>query len=118
VPMLGAPATTALTVKLWLTCAAGKYTPLPASSALIVQVPVVTKAKVPPLVMVHTPAVDEVNTGAKPESDVAVRVGVAPKLWLPGFAKVIVCAAIGVTLFDALEAEPVPTELVAVTLKL
>jgi hypothetical protein len=91
---------------------------LPASSALMVQVPVVIKLKAPTLVMLHTPVVDELKSGVKLELALAVRVGVVPKLWLPGLAKVIVCAAIGVTLFDALEAEPVPAEFVAVTLKL
>jgi hypothetical protein len=69
-------------------------------------------------VTVHTPVVVEVKVGVKLELAVALSVGVAPKLCAPGLAKVIVCAAIGVTLFDALEAEPVPAELVAVTLKL
>jgi hypothetical protein len=91
---------------------------LPASSALIVQVPVVKKLKAPTLVMLHTPVVNELKSGVKLELAVALSVGVAVKLWLPGLAKVIVCAAIGVTLLDALEAEPVPAELVAVTLKL
>ena len=78
----------------------------------------VTKLKVPPLVIVHTPVVDEVKLGVKLELALAVKVGVVPKLCAPGLLKVIVCAACGVTLLDALEAEPVPAELVAVTLKL
>jgi hypothetical protein len=84
----------------------------------MVQVPVVTKLKAPTLVIVHTPVVDELKIGVKLELALAVSVGVVPKLCAPGLAKVIVCAAIGVTLLDALEAEPVPAELVAVTLKL
>jgi hypothetical protein len=84
----------------------------------MVQVPVVTKLKAPPLVIVHTPVVDEVKLGVKLELAVALSVGVVPKLWLPGLLKVMVCAAIGVTLLDALEAKPVPAEFVAVTLKL
>jgi hypothetical protein len=91
---------------------------LPASSALIVQVPVVIKLKAPTLVIVHTPVVDEVNVGVKLELAVALSVGVVPKLCAPGLAKVIVCAAIGVTLLEAAEAELVPAELVAITLKL
>jgi hypothetical protein len=79
---------------------------------------VVTKLKAPPLVTVHTPVVVEVKVGVRLELAVALSVGVAPKLWLPGFAKVIVCAAIGVTLFDAADTPLRPAELVAVTLKL
>jgi hypothetical protein len=84
----------------------------------MVQLPVVIKVNSPPLVIVHTPVVDEVKLGVKLELALAVNVGVVPKLWLPGLLKVMVCAAIGVTLLDALEAEPVPAEFVAVTLKL
>ena len=46
--------------------------------------------------MVHTPGVEDVNTGVNPESEVAVSVGVVPKFCAPGVAKVIVCAAAGV----------------------
>jgi hypothetical protein len=84
----------------------------------MVQVPVVIKLNAPPEVIVQTPVVEEVKLGVKLELALAVNVGVVPKLWLPGLLKVMVCAAIGVTLLDALEAEPVPAEFVAVTLKL
>jgi hypothetical protein len=84
----------------------------------MVQLPVVTKLKAPPLVIVHTPVVDELKLGVKLELAVALSVGVVPKFCAPGLLKVMVCAALGVALFDALEAEPVPAELVAVTLKL
>jgi hypothetical protein len=84
---------------------------------LIVQVPAVTKAKAPPLVIVQTPVVEDVNVGVKLESEVALSVGVVPKFCAPGLEKVIVCGAIGVTELDAAEAEPVPAELVAVTEK-
>ena len=67
--------------------------------------------------MVQTPVVEELKVGVKPDVAVALNVGVVPKLCAPGFAKVIVCAALGVTLFDAAEDEPVPTPLVAVTEK-
>ena len=82
----------------------------------MIQLPVVTKLKAPPLVIVHTPVVDEVKLGVKLELDVALSVGVVPKLWLPGLLKVMVCAAIGVTLLELLEATLTPEELVAVTL--
>ena len=49
----------ALTVKLRLTCGAGKKTPLPAWSALMVQLPAVTNVSAPPLVIVHTPVATE-----------------------------------------------------------
>ena len=84
---------------------------------MMVQVPVVTKVKAPPLVMVQTPVVLEVKAGVKPELAVALKVGVVPKLFEPGLAKLMVWLALGVTLFDAAEADPVPTELVAVTVK-
>lgn len=60
------------------------------------QVPAVTKVSASPVVMVHTPGVEDVNTGVNPESEVAVSVGVVPKFCAPGVAKVIVCAAAGV----------------------
>ena len=44
----------------------------------------------------------------------AVSVGVVPKVCVPGFAKVIVCGAFGVTELDAAEAAPV-LPLLAVT---
>ena len=83
----------------------------------MVQVPVLTKARVPSLVMVHTPVVLEVKVGASPEVAVALRVGVVPKFSAPGLAKDIVWLAFGVTLFEAAEAGPVPALLVVVTVK-
>jgi hypothetical protein len=83
----------------------------------MVQVPVVTKLKAPPLVIVHTPVVDEVNVGVKLELAVALSVGVAPKLCAPGLVKVMVWTAIGVTALEALDAPLVPAALMAVTLK-
>jgi hypothetical protein len=117
VPMVGAPGTTGFTVNDRDTCVAARYLPLPAWSALIVQVPAVTNVSAPPLVIVHTPVVDEVNVTVSPELAVAVSVGAVPKFCAPGFAKVIVCAPFGVTLFDAAEAAPVPALFVAVTVK-
>jgi len=107
----------ALTVKLRLTCGAGKKTPLPAWSALMVQLPAVTNVSAPPLVIVHTPVVDEVNATARPDVAEADSVGVVPKFWLPGLAKVMDCMALGVTELDAEDAGPVPAELSAVTVK-
>ncbi|WP_211209726.1 hypothetical protein, partial [Uliginosibacterium gangwonense] len=52
-----------------------------------------------------------------PEPEVAVNVGVVPKFCAPGLAKVMVCDVLGVTLFEAAEAEPVPALFVAVTVK-
>ncbi|MFN8902369.1 MAG: hypothetical protein ACK5VV_09950 [Lysobacteraceae bacterium] len=71
---------------------AGLKLALPAWSAWMVQVPAATKVKVPLAVIVHTPAVPELKPTARPESDVAVIVGVVPKLCAPGLAKVIACA--------------------------
>ena len=83
----------------------------------MVQVPTVTKLNKPPLVMVQTLGVDEVKVGAKPQSDVAVKVGEVPKFCDPGLVKVMDWLAAGVTLFDAADAAPVPAELFAVTVK-
>ena len=83
----------------------------------MVHVPTVTKASSPPLVIVHTPEVDDVNDTVNAELDVAVSVGVVPKFCVTGFANVIECESFGVTLDDATEALPVPTLLVAVTVK-
>ena len=66
---------------------------------------------------VHTPGVSLVNVTVSPESDDAVRVGLVPKLCAPGLLKVMVCVALGVTLFEAAEAVPVPALFVAVTVK-
>jgi hypothetical protein len=57
---------------------------------------------------VHTPVVDDVSVTASAESDVAVSVGVVPKLLVPGFANVIDWTAIGVTDVDATDAADVP----------
>ena len=115
--MVGAPGTTALTVNDRLTCDAAAKLPLPAWSAWMVQVPVVTKVSAPPLVMVHTPVVPDVKVGVRPEVAVALRVGEVPKFCAPGLLKVMVWLAAGVTLLEAAEALPVPAELVAVTVK-
>jgi hypothetical protein len=82
-----------------------------------VHVPAVTNVSTPPLVIVQTPVVDDVNDTVKLESDVAVNVGVVPKLFTPGFAKVIDWESFGVTLDEATEATDGPTLFVAVTVK-
>ena len=81
------------------------------------QVPSVTNASTPPLVIVHTPEVDDVNATVKAELDVAVSVGVVPKLFVPGSAKVIDCEPKPVTDPVAPDALPAPALLVAVTVK-
>ena len=67
--------------------------------------------------IVHTPVVLELNVGVRPEVAVAVNVGLVPKFCAPGLLKSMYCGALGVTLFDAADAVPVPAELVAVTVK-
>ena len=57
---------------------------------MIVQLPAVTKVKAPPVVMVHTPVVDELKVGVKPESAVALKVGVVPKVCAPRLAKLMI----------------------------
>ena len=78
--------------------------------------PVVRNVSVPPLVMVHTLVVAELKVTVPPGA-VAVSVGVVPKFCVPGLANVMVWLPLGVTLFDAAEAAPVPTLFVAVTVK-
>ncbi len=83
---------------------------------MIVQVPAVTNVNTPPLVIVHTPLVDDVKATVNAELAVAVSVGVVPKFFVPGFANVIDCEPMGVTDPEAPEALPVPALLVAVRL--
>jgi hypothetical protein len=56
------------TAKLRVTRGAGAKFALPAWSALIVQVPLVTRVSVPPAVIVQTPVVDDVKVTASPSS--------------------------------------------------
>ncbi len=69
VPIVGAPGTTAFTVKLRDTVDAARKLPSPGWFASIVQVPAVTNVSAPPLVMVHTPVVDDVNVTFRPDVD-------------------------------------------------
>lgn len=75
------------------------------------QVPVVNRVRTPPWVIVHTPVVLEAKITVSPELAVAVSVGVVPKFWEPGLAKVMVWPATGVPEFEEPEAAPVPAEL-------
>ena len=100
-----------------MTVVAALYEPFPTWSALMVHVPTVTKASSPPVVIVQTPEVDEVNATVNAEVDVAENVGVVPKLFVPGSSKVIDCEPKPVTDPDAPEALLVPALLVAVTVK-
>lgn len=63
---------------------------LPAWLARIVHVPAVTKVVMPPLVIVQTPVVAELNVTVKPDEAVALSVGVVPKFFEPGLLNVIV----------------------------
>jgi hypothetical protein len=79
-------------------------------------VPALIKVNTPSLVIVATLVAFEVNVTVKPVAVVlAISVGVVPKLCAPGSLNVIVCAAFGVTLSEAVEAALVPAVLVAVT---
>ena len=118
VPMVGAAGATPAIANDWLTWAAAEYAPLPDWFALIVHVPGATVVNTPPLVIVQTDAVLELKVTARPELAVAVSVGEVAKFCVPGLLKVIVWAALGVTLFDCAEARLVPAALVAVTVKL
>ena len=50
----------------------------------------VIKVNAPPLVMVQTLRVDEVNTGVKLDVEDALNTGLVPKFCAPGLLKVIV----------------------------
>jgi hypothetical protein len=80
-------------------------------------VPTVTNASTPPAVIVHTPEVADVKATVRLESEVALNVGVVPKLFVPGSVNVINCESFGVTLDDATEEADSPTLFVAVTVK-
>jgi hypothetical protein len=77
----------------------------------------VTNVNAPPEVTVQTPVVVEVKVTGKVELALAVKVGVVPKVCTPGGLKVMLCAALGVTAVDAVDAEPEPAEFLAVTVK-
>ena len=115
--LVGAPGATDATVNDSVTCEAAEVVALPAWSALIVQVPAATNVSRPPLEIVQTPVVADVKAIIKAELDVAVSVGVVPKLFVPGLANEINCEPIGVVDPDDADALPVPALLVAVTVK-
>ena len=71
----------------------------------MVQVPAVTNVSAPALVIVQTPVVEDVNDTASDEVEVAVREGVVPKFYAPGFAKLMVC---GCVLIPVITRLPVP----------
>jgi desulfoferrodoxin (superoxide reductase-like protein) len=58
-----------------------------------VQLPTVTKVRVPPDVIVHTPVVEDEKLIGREEVEYAVKVGVVPKFLEPGSAKMIVWLA-------------------------
>ena len=80
-------------------------------------VPAATKASSPPIVIVHTLEVDDVNATVRLELEAALNVGVVPKFFAPGSVNVIDCESFGITLDDATEAPDGPTLFVAVTVK-
>ena len=55
----------------------------------MLHVPPIRVESDPPLVIVHTPVVDEVKLTPKPEVALALKVGLVPNAWLPGLAKVM-----------------------------
>jgi hypothetical protein len=85
--------------------------------AATVHVPTARKLSAPPEVIVQVAAVDELKETVRPELAVAASVGVVVAPYGPGLEKAIVCANLGVTLFDATDAGPVPAALVALTVK-
>ena len=83
----------------------------------MVAVPAVRKVTMPSGVTRHTPGVEVVKVTARPEEADAVRVGVVPKVCVPGSPNVMVWDALGVTAAEAAEEAPVPAELAAATVK-
>ena len=79
----------------WKTCdtvGAARYALLPAWLALMLQLPTATNVSVLPLT-VHTLGVVEAKLTARPELALATSAGgMVPRVWLPGEAKVMVCA--------------------------
>jgi len=69
----------------------------------------------PPGVIVHTAAVEDVKATGKLASDDAVNVGVVPYVCAPGLAKVIVWIVRGVTALEAADAGPGPALFSATT---
>jgi hypothetical protein len=112
----GAAAGAPSTVNVCATVAAARKALLPGWSASIVQLPFAWKLRTPPAPTVQTLAVADENPTASPESDVADSVGLLAYSCVPGFAKPIVWAAFGVTLFDAAEVA-LPRLFVAVNVK-
>ena len=83
----------AVTVKLLDTAEAAAKVALPAWLAPTVQLPTLSRVRAELLTM-HTTGVLDVRVTAKPDDEVATKaIGVLEKLWLPGAAKLIVCAA-------------------------
>ena len=90
VPIVGAPGAIALMANVWETVVAAFQALSPLCAATIVQLPAETRVMAPTPVMVQMPGVVELKLTASPELAVAERVGVVPKFWGPGFAKVMV----------------------------
>ena len=68
---------------------------MPAWLAVTVHVPTATSTSVLPLT-VQTPGVAEANDTARPDVALATSAaGAVPRVWLPGEAKLIVCAVSG-----------------------
>ncbi len=80
-------------------------------------VPAFRNVRTPSVVIVHTSSVSLEKVTGNPESEFADSVGLVAKFCAPGLANVIVCAALGVTAFEADEFAPVPALFVAVTVK-
>ena len=103
-----------VTAKVCCTVGAAAYAALPAWLALTVQSPKVPKLSTLPAPKVQTPVA--MNVTVRPDVALADSVGVAPKTWLPGLAKLMVCAPWGFTALlgaDVVVCEP----LLAVTVK-
>ena len=105
------------TVKARVIGVAAAYVPLPGCVAVIEHVPAATSVIWKP-VTVQTGSVVDVRTTVRPDDAVGATVtGVWSMVLLPGLVKVMDCGrgTAGMTAFDGVEAGPVPTAFVAVT---
>jgi hypothetical protein len=83
----------------------------------MVQVPMPTKVTIPDELTVHMLVVEDPKLTARPELALAFNDGKLPKFCAPGSVKVMDWLAAGATELDAADAEPVPADVVADTVK-
>ncbi len=115
-PTTGVCGTSAVTLNDCVSDAA-RWLASPSWCTVTVQVPALAKASTPAAVTVHTAGVEETKRSGRPESTEATSVGVVPNACAPGLAKVMTWVTAVVTALEAADEVPVPTLLLAVTVK-